>query len=125
MLKQTQKIWYMLLLIAGLSLTFLSMFFILRDHSLFSFINALSVISIFYIIIGCSLWVIGGGFFSGIIYGFKRYMRVMRKRKIIDQEEHMQDEDLRPPSETHASTFPFIVTGIVLFLISLSLSFWA
>ncbi|ELK45209.1 DUF3899 domain-containing protein [Halobacillus sp. ACCC02827] len=73
------------------------LFFLLSpEHDLFHYINQLFYLAYFYLFIGILMWVIRGGFFDGIAYGFRRFYSTMSKQK-----DYLDDWKEKPlPSQT-------------------------
>lgn len=87
-----------------LNITIVSVLFLVLSpvYDLLHYINQLFYISFFYLFIGITMWVIRGGFFDGITYGFRRFTSKMSK-----QSDYLDDWKERPlPSHTISKSFP-------------------
>ncbi len=90
-------------------------------YDLFHYINQLFYIAYFYIFVGIIMWVIRGGFFDGITYGFRRFTNRMSK-----QRDYLDDWEEKPlPSQTVHKTLPrfFLFHGTLLGVSLLALLF--
>ncbi|SFJ65585.1 protein of unknown function [Halobacillus dabanensis] len=102
--------WFMVIM----NITLVSLLFIVLapDYNLLHYINQLFYFAYFYIFIGIIMWVVKGGFFDGITYGFRRFSNRMSKNK-----DYLDDWKEKPlPSKTINKSLPgfFIFHGIVL-----------
>ncbi|CDQ21029.1 protein of unknown function [Halobacillus karajensis] len=81
-------------------------------YDLLHYINQLFYIAYFYIFIGIIMWVVRGGFFDGITYGFRRFSNRMSKQK-----DYLDDWKEKPlPSQTIHKSLPkfFLFHGFML-----------
>ncbi|WP_226579923.1 DUF3899 domain-containing protein [Halobacillus litoralis] len=90
-------------------------------YDLFHYINQLFYMAYFYIFIGIIMWVIRGGFFDGITYGFRRFTSTMSRNK-----DYLDDWKEKPlPSQTISKSWPmfFLFHGTMLTIGLLALLF--
>lgn len=97
-----------------MNITLVSLLFIVLapDYNLLHYINQLFYFAYFYIFIGIIMWVVKGGFFDGITYGFRRFSNRMSKNK-----DYLDDWKEKPlPSQTINKSLPgfFMFHGSVL-----------
>ncbi|MGP4062037.1 DUF3899 domain-containing protein [Halobacillus sp. H74] len=81
-------------------------------YDLFHYINQLFYVAYFYLFFGIIMWVVRGGFFDGITYGFRRFTNQMSKQK-----DYLDDWKEKPlPSKNISSSVPkfFLYHGMVL-----------
>lgn len=116
-----KKLYGITAVIVGL-LTLLFMLTMFRDWTLLALVNAVSMASLLLVIVGAILFVVGGGFFYGIAYSFRRFFKKTSKSwQMLDEIE--KDEEFRPTTHSFSMTVPFLVVGGVLFLVTLGVSF--
>src|SRR5699024_12251838 len=70
---------YGLTILLTILLTVLLMVYMYREWTLLAFVDASSIAPFILIIIGGSLYVIGGGFFPGVAYSFRRFFKKTSK----------------------------------------------
>lgn len=115
------KIRYAISVIIAIALTLLFMLTTFRHWNLLALINATSLAALLLVMAGFSLLVVGGGFFSGIGYSFRRFFKKTAKSwKALDEIE--EDEPFRPSSHSFSMMSPFLVVGIGLFILTFAAS---
>lgn len=108
-------------LIVGI-LTLLLMLTMFPGWTWLALINAVSMASLLLVLAGGGLFIVGGGFFSGISYSFRRFFKKTSESwKALDEIE--EDDDFRPTTYSFSMTVPFLVVGMVLFGLTLGISF--
>lgn len=122
MLRFNKKIWSFLLIIGAILVSLISVLTHM-DNIMLAFINAVGVIGLIYLGVGIIILIYQGGFFRGISYGFKRFFIV-----ISDKYGDLRPEDSGKPPEPlsnirHPSIIPLILIGLLLFALSLLLSY--
>jgi hypothetical protein len=93
-----------------------------KGVSLLSLINSLFIISLIYLIFGAFMFTSRGGFFDGITYSFRTvYTRLSKKGQILKDE----IDTMALPSEmfSHKLTTAFLLTGGILFFITIIVGF--
>lgn len=111
--------WFMVII--NIILVSLLFFVLAPDYGLLHYINQLFYFAYFYIFIGIIMWVVKGGFFDGITYGFRRFSSKISKHK-----DYLDDWEEKPlPSQTINKSVPgfFLFHGIVLSIGLLALLF--
>ncbi|MBM7693959.1 hypothetical protein JOC77_003403 [Peribacillus deserti] len=85
-----------------------------------SFMNCLFFIGLFYIVIGAFLFVVEGGFFNGIIFSMKNFLKLDKLGAYVAQ---FDDADLEatgyPSQKKYNITLPFLISGLLCCLASL------
>ncbi|HEU5139084.1 MAG TPA: DUF3899 domain-containing protein [Bacillales bacterium] len=115
---------YAITFTAAVILSLLIMAGIYKEVSFLSAINSASLASLILIIVGASMLVVQGGFFNGISYSFKRfYRKSLKSTEGFEDEVDDNEEDYRPTQRTFSFTFPALIVGILLFLLTLALSY--
>ncbi|HET7629716.1 MAG TPA: DUF3899 domain-containing protein [Bacillales bacterium] len=90
------------------------------EWSLLSVINAAFLASLLLLIVGASLFVISGGFFNAIVYSFRRFFRKGTKMgKLLEGD----DEDDIPKPVSFSITYPLLIVGGILFIVTMILSY--
>jgi hypothetical protein len=109
---------------ASALISYLIVLFTRNDKVFIHFINNLFLISLIFIIIGGTLFIIQGGFFTAINYSFKRvYKRLSRKGVYMAELEgdNKNDDDFK---RYRFSFMPSILlTGVILFALTMLLAF--
>lgn len=99
-------------------------FFIDSSINLFNLINSLFYISLLLTIIGGAMLILQGGFFNGMISGFKRlFHNPSRVEQVLGEIEGTRG-NVDPYILTFTLAFPFFLAGILLLVLSILLS-WA
>jgi len=96
---------------------------IFSSLSYLAFINHLSVISLLFFNFGLIVFIVQGGFFDGVVYSFKRFVRATRKKTF-------QEEDTEAPMAEYRHRngkrsfiiWPLLLDSLFLFLLSIFLS---
>lgn len=120
---------YLITIAVALVVTGIFMAGVYKSFTLLSFINAAGVAGILFIVAGCVLLVVGGGFFNGIAYSFKRFFdKATRTGEMIASLTEEEPEDKNEPlyrteNESYTMTYPLMVVGVLLFIVSLILSY--
>lgn len=99
----------------------------IRSHSFdyLAWINILFLCSLLVTMVGGILFVIQGGFFNGIYRSFKHFFRSINKVEEVIQDVEGKRDDGIPYKLKIGWTFPLLIAGLILFVFSLFLSFWA
>lgn len=115
---------YLITSAASLLLTAIFMTFVYRQFSLLSFVNSGAVAALIFFVLGCLIYVVGGGFYYYFAYSFKRfYKRTSRRGQLLAKVEEDKEEDFpRPKTFKSVFTYPLLVVGVILFLVTLALS---
>lgn len=109
---------------SALILSVLLMVWMYRQWSLIAFINSASIIALIFLMVGGMLFVVQGGFFSGIAYSFKRfYKKTTKTGEILDEIEGDEEDRYEPKTHSFSLTYPLILVGAVLFVLTLALSY--
>jgi hypothetical protein len=88
-----------------------------------SLINSSFLLSLVLLMVGAIFFLLQGGMFNGIIFGFNRFMKKMNKTEQYAAEIYEEDQDklLEP---YHFSFIPaFFISGSILFVLSMIASF--
>lgn len=111
---------YIFTLCIAFLLSVLFMFYF-GEWNVLSFINAMTFVSLIYIAVGLFLLVLGRGFFTGIGYSFRKFLRVTSKKwQMIEGD---QKDDYYPKKRSYTIMPPLLIIGIGLFLVMYILSF--
>ncbi len=89
--------------------------------SLEMWVNRLFIVSLLLLSAGGSLFVLQGGMFNGIIFGFKRFFHRMSKVGEYTREFDPQSDLVEPFH--FSATVPLLFSGGILFLLTLVVSF--
>jgi|GEM_PF-1031859 len=82
-----------------------------------AFINAAFLLSLIPLSLGGLLFVYERGFFSGFVYGFRRWRKSGTKAERYLEEAAAENEAGEPPgSPRFAMTYPLLFSGLLLFL---------
>ncbi|WP_180955206.1 DUF3899 domain-containing protein [Peribacillus deserti] len=108
-------------ILMGLNILASVVFAFFGENSYFiSFMNSLFLIGLLYIVIGAFLFVVQGGFFNGIIFSMKNFLKLDRLGAYVAQ---FDDTDLKktgyPSQKSYSLTLPFFAAGILCCLVSL------
>jgi hypothetical protein len=115
---------YLVSIFSALILSVLLMVWMYKQWSLLAFINSASIIALIFLMVGGILFVVEGGFFSGIAYSFKRfYKKTTKTGKILDEIEKGEEDKYEPKTHSFSLTYPLILVGTVLFVVALALSY--
>ncbi|AWI14019.1 DUF3899 domain-containing protein [Caldibacillus thermoamylovorans] len=85
---------------AGLFLVNMAVIFVVfffgSEHTLISFINTVFYVGLIYVVTVLFMFTVKGGFFDGLVFGFRRYNHIMFKRK-----DYLEEWKKKPlPSES-------------------------
>ncbi|MCU9613409.1 DUF3899 domain-containing protein [Caldibacillus lycopersici] len=90
-----------LMLLVNLLFIFLMFFIFAPKYDFLHFINAFFYIFAIYAIIYLFLFTVKGGFFDGIVFGFRRF-----NNKMFNKEDYLEEWKDKPlPSESLSMTF--------------------
>lgn len=116
--------------IAGLLLIAIMIIFFYKTFTSLNVINALFNSGLIFLIIGSAFFVIQGGFFNGITYGFKKFFNTISKSSQYLSEieadikdENKKNKELYVKKERHLLTWSCLIVGLTFFLISFVLSY--
>jgi len=71
-------------------------FFFGSEHTLISLINTVFYVGLIYVVAVLFMFTVKGGFFDGLVFGFRRYNHIMFKRK-----DYLEEWKKKPlPSES-------------------------
>lgn len=98
--------------------------FIFSSAFLLNFVNIMFYIALFFIIIGGFLFLFQRGFFNVTMYAFKKFGRSNKKiESLIEGEEKRDPTEILYRTYSFAWTYPIVITGIVLGILSTIISF--
>jgi len=73
-----------------------AVFFFGSEHTLISLINTVFYVGLIYVVAVLFMFTVKGGFFDGLVFGFRRYNHIMFKRK-----DYLEEWKKKPlPSES-------------------------
>ncbi|TLS37813.1 DUF3899 domain-containing protein [Pseudalkalibacillus caeni] len=96
----------------------LTLFF--GGFSILNYVNNVFLVSLALLMIGGIFYVLQTGFFNGIVYSFRRFIKSTQKRKMIEDDEQ---EIPYFVDYTFPFTYAMIIAGGALFLISIFIGF--
>ncbi|MGH0941199.1 DUF3899 domain-containing protein [Bacillus mycoides] len=99
--------------------------FLVSSHFLLNFVNISFYIALVFILIGGFLFIFQNGFFNVTIYGFQRVFSTNKKidSLIEEAEEPIDKKERIYKTYSFKWTYPICITGIVLGLFSILISF--
>jgi hypothetical protein len=115
------------LFVIGTTLIFSLILSTVRSHAFdfVAWVNILFLCSLLLTMVGGTLFVIQGGFFNGIYRSFKHFFRTINKVEKVIQDVEGKKDDETPYKQEYGLTFPLLVAGLILVVLSLLLSFGA
>lgn len=121
---KNRKILYLILIVLALVICAISIILYPQTRFL-TFINTLSILGLTYLLFGLTSLVWKGGFFQGFFYSTRRFFR---PKDTLYSDLEPDSADLDKPiytisTERNQFPTPFIVTGGILFVLSLILSY--
>src|SRR5699024_5917776 len=111
---------YGLTILLTILLTVLLMVYMYREWTLLDFVDAASIASLVLAIIGGSLYVSGGGFFTGVAYSFRRFFK--KTSPVWQLLEEGDDHDYYPKTRSFPIKNPLLVTASLQFVVTLGIS---
>lgn len=114
---------YLITAVVSLIITAVIMSFEYGQVSLIAFVNSGAMTGILFFVLGCIIYVAGGGFFNATLYSMKVfYKKMTRQGRMIAEAEGDEDEFEQRTFKT-PFTYPLLAVGIGLFLLTLVLSY--
>ncbi|MFX3619607.1 MAG: DUF3899 domain-containing protein [Sporolactobacillus sp.] len=115
---------YLIVACSELGVCLIGQFFLSHPFSFLNLANAAGMVGLLSLLLGAVIFIVQGGFFDSIVYSFKRVSRTLRKRKLgaADAEAPLAELRRHDGSERWSITWPFLIIGATLFIISLILS---
>lgn len=110
-------------LLIHLSMTFLLAFLVNKDITLLSIINTLFFIAIFYLILWLSLVIVKGGFFDGVVFGFRKVGKNLFQKNLSVEWEEKPDPS-KVVKLTYLPFFRFQALGLCCVLLILLIIFY-
>ncbi|WP_026693277.1 DUF3899 domain-containing protein [Peribacillus kribbensis] len=110
--------------LTGINIAASLIFAFFGDHSfLVSYLNSLFFIGLFFIVAGAFLFVVQGGFFNGIIFSMKSFLKLDRLGSYVASFDHDEkaNKSSYPVSRPFKLTGPILVSGAICCLLSLML----
>ncbi|MFG6118115.1 DUF3899 domain-containing protein [Thalassobacillus sp. B23F22_16] len=111
-----------LFFIINLGLTTLLFFILAPVYNLFHYIDVLFYLSLFYLLFGLLMWVIRGGFFDSMTYGFRAV--VNRFTKNTDYMESWKEKSLPSQKINKSVVRVFLFQGALLTVVMTLLLFF-
>lgn len=106
-------------------LSLLLTYFLYRTFTILVLVNTFFMTGLFCFLIGIVLFLIQGGSFNGITYSFKRFFkRTTRTGEMLREVTPEEEEESYLPKERYFSlTYPLLLTGGILSIVSLITAF--
>lgn len=86
------------------------------EHYLIKFINSYFIFALFYLMVGCFMYVLDSGFFKTFTTGYRKLIKV----SFLNQP--YQHEEAHEPGTSFLYTWPLIWSGLIGFGITLLIS---
>ncbi|MFD1039517.1 DUF3899 domain-containing protein [Virgibacillus byunsanensis] len=107
---------------ATILFSFFLSFFLYNSINLIAWENSLFYSSLLLTIVGGTMTILQGGFFNGIVKSFKQFFQKANPVEIVLDDIEGKREYVNPYKITFTLALPFLLTGIMLLVISIILS---
>ncbi|WP_169823902.1 DUF3899 domain-containing protein [Bacillus marinisedimentorum] len=99
--------------------------FLFRGPSLsVTIVNTIFMMSLFLLMTGGSMLILEGGMFNGIMKSFKSFRNKSSKANRYAAEFDDYDNDEENPAYSFRLTMPFLISGTVLFVLTIIVSYF-